>query len=207
MKTIWLIRHGETEANREERFRGREEIPLSPAGITQAGELQRRLADLPPPLVVYSSPLGRARRTAELAFPHIPPRIDERIHNLDLGRWGGRPKAAIAAAEPEAWRRWITEPETMTFPGGESLPDLYARVVEFAAELAGPAPERVAVVSHRSVLKALLAVCMGLRERYFWKFHLDNASLSEVIFTPERGFTLRRLNDTTHLSHSCFEWN
>lgn len=206
MKTIHLIRHGETQANRDGVFRGRGEVPLSPVGIKQAQELRERFAGLDVQRVI-SSPLQRAAQTAAICFPGREPELQELVNNLDLGRWAGRRKKEIATEEPELWRRWLEEPERMAFPGGESLAAVKARTRAFNGLLAAAAEERIAVVSHRSVLKALLAEALGLGEKWFWKFHLDNASLTVLIHDDVRGFVLARLNDTAHLTDYVLEWD
>ncbi len=206
MKTIYLIRHGETQANRDGVFRGRGEVPLSPIGVKQAQELRERFAGLGVQRVI-SSPLQRAAQTAAICFPGREPELQDLVNNLDLGSWAGRRKKEIAAEEPERWRRWLEEPERMAFPGGESLVAVKARTRAFNGLLADAAEESFAVVSHRSVLKALLAEALGLGGKWFWKFHLDNASLTVLLHDPRRGFVLAKLNDTSHLSDYMFEWD
>jgi len=206
MKTAYLIRHGETLANREGIFRGRGEVPLSPVGLKQAEELRAYFARRPVRRVLCS-PLRRAVETASICFPGHVPEPQELVNNLDLGRWAGRRKKEIAREEPELWRCWLEEPERMSFPGGESMADVQARVRRFNGLLAGLAEESIAVVSHRSVLKALLADALGLGERWFWKFHLDNASVTVLLHDPVRGFVLSKLNETSHLSDYVFEWD
>ena len=206
MKTIYLIRHGETQANREGIFRGRGEVPLSPAGLKQAGELGAYFADLKIQRV-FSSPLRRAAQTAAICFPGLTLELQDLVNNLDLGAWAGRKKKEIACEEPDLWRRWLEEPERMSFPGGESLAAVKARARHFNLLVAGLAEERIAVVSHRSVLKALLAEALGLRGKWFWKFHLDNASVTILLHDPGRGFVLAGLNETGHLSATVFEWD
>jgi probable phosphoglycerate mutase len=206
VKTVYLIRHGETQANRDGVFRGRGEVPLSPAGQKQARELQARFAALGVQRV-FSSPLQRAAQTAAACFPGRAVELQPLLNNLDLGRWSGRRKKEIAAEEPELWRRWLEEPERMSFPGGESLAAVKARTRAFNQLLAAAAAERIAVVSHRSVLKALLAEALGLKQAWFWKFHLDNASVTLLLHEPVRGFVLAKLNRTEHLADYVFEWD
>jgi len=206
MKTICLIRHGETQANRDGIFRGRGEVPLSPAGLKQAQELRAYFAPLGEQRV-FSSPLQRATQTATACFPGRAIELQELVNNLDLGRWAGRKKKEIAAEEPELWRRWLEEPERMVFPGGESLAAMKARARHFNRLLLEASEERIAVVSHRSVLKALLAESLGLGEKWFWKFHLDNASITVLLHDASRGFVLAKLNETAHLSATVFEWD
>jgi len=206
MKTIYLIRHGETQANRDGIFRGRGEVPLSAAGLKQAQELCAHFSAREVQRV-FSSPLRRAAQTAVACFPGRAVELQELVNNLDLGRWAGRNKKEIAAEEPELWRRWLEEPERMSFPGGESLAAVKARARAFNRLLTDASGESFAVVSHRSVLKCLLAEALGLGSKWFWKFHLDNASVSVLLHDPQRGFVLAKLNDTAHLSDYVFEWN
>ena len=205
MKTIFLIRHGETQANRLGIFRGRTDIPLSETGLKQADELRRYFQSRPVEQV-FSSPLRRARETAAACFPGHCIILDELINNLDLGAWSGRPKREIQLEQPRQWQRWISRPERMVFPGGESLSDVYARCQRFLQKLTTP-PLAVAVVSHRAVLKTMLAAALGLKDHYFWKFHLDNASVTELRHQAGRGFTLYRSNIIEHLSELVVEWN
>ena len=206
MKTIYLIRHGETQANRDGIFRGRGEVPLSPAGLKQAGELRAYFTSLKVERV-FSSPLKRAAETAAICFPSQAIELQDLVNNLDLGRWAGREKKEIAQEEPKLWRRWLEEPEKMSFPGGESLAAVKARISLFNRLLAAVNEERIAVVSHRSVLKALLAEALGLKDKWFWKFHLDNASVTVLLHESVRGFVLAKLNRTEHLSDYVFEWD
>ncbi len=205
MKTLYLVRHGETQANRDDRFRGRSDVPLSPRGLEQARRLGAWFAPRPVDRV-FVSPLQRAVQTAEIGFPGQILQRDERINNLDLGRWSGHLKREIREREPRLWRRWVRSPETMTFPGGEALADVQARCRRFLAALRRGGDEgTVAVVSHRTVLKVLLAEALGLKERYFWRFHLDNASVTTLLYETERGFILYKANLTEHLEETLFE--
>jgi broad specificity phosphatase PhoE len=206
MKTIYLVRHGETQANRDGIFRGRGEVPLSADGLRQAQEL-RAYFSAREVQRVFSSPLRRAAQTAAACFPGRTVEPQELVNNLDLGRWAGRSKKEIAAEEPQLWRRWLTEPERMSFPNGESLTAVKARVRDFNRLLLTAGEESFAVVSHRSVLKCLLAEALGLGSSWFWKFHLDNASVSVLLHDPLRGFVLAKLNETSHLTGTVFEWD
>ncbi len=206
MKTIYLIRHGETQANRDGIFRGRGEVALSADGLKQAQELCAYFS-VREVQRVFSSPLRRAVQTAAACFPGRAIEQQELVNNLDLGRWTGRNKKEIAAEEPELWRHWLEEPERMSFPGGESLAAVKARARAFNRLLVDAGEESFAVVSHRSVLKCLLAETLGLGSRWFWKFHLDNASVSVLLHDPLRGFVLAKFNDTAHLKDYVFEWD
>lgn len=204
-KKIYLIRHGETESNRQGIFRGRLDIPLSEKGKAQARDLRAYFEELTVD-EVYSSPLQRAVETAQIAFPKHTAIAEPRLDNLDLGEWSGKSKAAIKDNFPGKWEAWTTRPESIRFPGGEELADVYRRVGKFWEKVMAMDSLSVAAVSHRSVVKVMLAYAAGLEHNYYWKFHLDNASVSLVYYEKERGFTLVKVNDTHHLGHMVMEW-
>jgi len=204
-RVLFLIRHGETRSNREGIFRGRLEISLSIRGNEQARALQRATS-LSKTLAVVCSPLQRAQETARLAFPGLPISVDERLNNLDLGDWSGKRKTDIQHDFPGAWERWVHHPHSMRFPGGESLQNVHQRARDFLEWFPESATSPLTAVTHRSVIKCLLGVAMGLDSNYFWKFHLDNGSITQLVWEPGRGFTLTALNHTSHLPHLVTEW-
>ena len=152
------------------------------------------------------SPLTRAQQTATAAFPEHEVVREPLINNLDVGAWTGRIKTEIEREEPERWHAWAISPESLRFPGGESLDDVRDRVREFVGRISRGSHESLAVVSHRSVIKVLLAEVLGIPENYFWRFHLDNCSVSTLLHHPDRGYTLAELNHTAHLRDFVFEW-
>lgn len=205
MKHIYLVRHGETAANKEDIFRGRSEIPLSENGKEQAECLRRYFADIPVTEVLYS-PLTRARQTAELGFPEVPRAPLETVINIDVGSWTGRPKKQIQAEDPKRWDMWLSAPESLDFPDGETLGDVRARAGLFVKSVVREQKTDLVVVSHRSVIKVILSLVLGIEQNYFWRFHLDNGSVSLLLHDEQRGWTLAKLNDTRHLKNFVFEW-
>ncbi len=205
--TLYLIRHGETAMNVRNIFRGRTDIPLNDNGLAQARQLAAALADVPL-RAVYSSPMIRAQETARpLAEARgLAVRPMEEFHNICLGEWEGQAKEDVQTRTPELWQRWVYAPETLAIPGGESLADLLARAGAGLRKLAERhAGEAVAVVSHRSVVKAALAAAVGLEHDWFWKFYLDTGSYSVVEHQPRLGFTLTRVNESCHLTSKTEE--
>lgn len=205
--TLILIRHGETALNVENIFRGRTDIPLNANGREQAARLAEALRMLPL-AAVYSSPMDRAMATAApLAAAHgLAAQPAAAFHNICLGEWEGRSKRDVQREHPELWHQWVHDPEHIRIPGGETLADLRARVGEgLAGILAAHAGATVAVVSHRSVLKAALAVILGLEGRYFWKFYLDNGAYTSVEHRADIGYTITRLNEGCHLGERTEE--
>ena len=204
-RELILIRHGETRSNRDGVFRGRLDIPLSSAGERQARAVGSSLAEAGIRTVI-TSPLTRAVSTAETAFPGLKIERENLLNNLDLGDWSGRRKTDIQAEFPGEWERWIRCPHEISFPGGESLADVHRRARGFLNKFTRGKEISLAAVSHRSVIKCLLGAALGLETDYFWKFHLDNGSITRLIWEPERGFTLTSMNDIRHLPQLVTEW-
>ena len=204
-RLLYLIRHGETRSNREGIFRGRLQVPLSLRGKEQARAVGTALKESGI-LAVVASPLDRAMSTARIAFPGHEIQVEPRLNNLDLGAWSGRRKVDIQREHPGDWERWISDPHGITFPGGEALADVHRRAQHFLETFRAGGDSPMTAVTHRSVIKCLLAAALGMTTDYYWKFHLDNGSISCLVWESPRGYTLTRLNDTRHLPHLVTEW-
>jgi probable phosphoglycerate mutase len=154
---IYLVRHGETEFNRERRIQGHVDSSLTELGVRQAGAVGRLLADLvrePAGWRIVSSPLGRARATAEIvsqALDGLPVEFDERLKEMSWGSHDGRLRAEVEAEHPETFGKtgWTFDAAT----DGESYETVQSRVGAWLAELP-PEPER-----------RIIAVCHGISGR------------------------------------------
>jgi len=156
-RTIVLVRHGETDWNREERFQGQLDIPLNDSGRSQAEMLRQKLAEFDFD-AVYSSPLQRALETARIIARDVPVQCDPRLTEIHHGSWQGKTKRDIAERWPEQWNRWNSEPQRFTPPGGESAADVCARVEDFLRTL--PATT-ILCVSHGVVVQTFLSLLIG----------------------------------------------
>ncbi len=174
---VVLARHGETDDNAAGRFQGVRNPPLNDRGREQARALAERLAagaDLaasgavrlghagvtgPVPLVreIWASPYARARETAEIvaARLELPVRLDERLKESDVGDWAGRTYVEVQAADPARFQSWVEGDPAHSFPGGETLADVTARVQEVVAEARVLAPT-VLCVCHGGVIRSAL---------------------------------------------------
>lgn len=152
-----LARHGETEENAAGRILGRRDPPLSAAGIAQAEALAARLQDAGV-VAIWSSPLERARRTAEVVGAALglePMLLDELIES-DRGDWEGRLVADLARDSPELHAAFLAADPSFRFPGGESLDEQRVRTRSALATVAaGPTP--ALVVAHAGTIRASLA--------------------------------------------------
>jgi broad specificity phosphatase PhoE len=186
-----LVRHGRTALNAQGRLQGHIDAPLDELGLLQADAVA---AALPPADLVISSPLCRARQTAQ-AFG-APVVVDERWIELNYGELDGRTMSSLGSA---MWDGWIGD-ANFAPPGGESMAELEKRVVGACEDLRSSMTELVVVVvSHVSPIKAALGWVLGLPTvDAGWRMHLDPASISRVHVGP-RGPVLRSFNETIHL--------
>lgn len=117
----------------------------------------RIVAQLPPQIAVFSSPLQRCRQLAEALHP--APLIDPRLQEMDFGEWEMTPWEDI---QREALDGWAADPLGYRPPGGETVAELQQRVQDFIAEAQGDGHERVALVTHAGVIKVAVGMARGL---------------------------------------------
>jgi 2,3-bisphosphoglycerate-dependent phosphoglycerate mutase len=160
--TIVLVRHGETDWNREHRFQGHADPPLNEAGRAQARELARTLAAEPFERA-YTSPLRRALETAEIvtAGRAIAVEPDPSLLEVDVGSWSGLTVADVEARFPEAHQRWL---ETRSgWEDGETHDELGRRVLAGLVALGGRHPAgHLLAVTHGGPIRCLAAALRGL---------------------------------------------
>lgn len=164
--SILLVRHGETEWNLQRRNQGRFDSPLTERGVAQAGAIGRLVGTLPNAAAVriVASPLGRARRTAEIIRTHIQPapelRLDERLRELSLGSWDGLTYEEIAVCSPGIFDGDSAHEWCFRSPDGEPYDRFAARIEDWLRE-AIDIPFIIAV-THGVVSRVLCGVYAGL---------------------------------------------
>jgi broad specificity phosphatase PhoE len=201
--TLYLIRHAATANNlaRPARLQGhRSNPPLAPAGMRQAEATRDLLADR----VIhacYCSPLVRAVQTATIiAAPHrLTPVPLAELTECDVGDWEGLDWGSVRDRDPEGYRRYMADPATVPYAGGESFADVHVRAAPiFDRLLADHADQNLLVVSHHVVNRTYLAGLLGLAIRQARQVVLDNCGVSVV--TGEGGATtVTTLNAAFHL--------
>ncbi len=196
---IILARHGETEWNVVEVFRGRVDIGLNETGVRQAGLLAGYLRDVRLD-AVYSSPLKRALHTAEIIAGRqgINVNINPGLIDCDFGEWQGLALKEVEDKFRELYTEWANHPERVRFPGGESLDDVKRRALAVVDDVIARYKGTVALVSHRVVNKVLICALLGLDNSHFWNIRQDTCGVT--VFSCEDGrYVLTRHNDTSHL--------
>jgi alpha-ribazole phosphatase len=205
-KRLLLVRHGKTEWNGLSRFQGKSDVPLNDEGKCQAELLAARLEAWQPD-ALFSSPLSRARETAETLAsrnPGISPVLLEELSEIGFGSWEGRSIHEIESADPESFRRWKDSPFDYPPPGGESFASVESRVRSALGEILSKGGERIVVVSHGGILRAMLALLLDLPLRPVWKMKIANCSVTGID-VGRKGTSLAFLNDDLHARMSGAE--
>lgn len=188
--TLYVVRHGRTEANACGLLLGRADPGLDDVGRRQAEQIAEVIG---PVDRVVSSPLRRSMETAQ-AMP-AEPEIDDRLIELDYGELDLRPLAEVPA---ETWAQWRADPGFRP-PGGETLVELGERVTEVLSELSSAAASGdVMVVTHVSPVKAALAWALGVGVEVSWRSFVAQASITRIGIS-ERGPSLLEFNRESHL--------
>jgi len=179
-------------------------VGLGGVGLKQAEQLKNRLAGEKIDFI-YSSQLSRAQVTARtIASAHNLEVIAcPELNEIDFGEMEGLTFSEISGRYPEVARMKTERSPAMAYPGGESLPQLEKRVIEFESRLAGhTAGDTILVVAHSGVLRILICRLLELDLRHLWNIRVDLASLNIVDTYPETAI-LSLLNDTSHLKEDC----
>ena len=148
---LYVARHGETDWNKKGIISGRSDIALSKIGYHQATLLAEEVANLDAPITrIIHSPLNRAEETARIVSEanHLPMSVDERLIELDYGDYDGK-------SDELAGYQKIRTQFAVRYPNGESLMDVYARIVPLLAELEQDAENTYLLVCHNSVIRAI----------------------------------------------------
>lgn len=203
--TITWIRHGESEWNARRIWQGHSESPLSDRGKAQAAALGRRLSqggyrfDR-----IYSSDLGRAFETAQLALPDSAIVVDSRLREIHFGALEGRSLDQLSPEENREFTRWWASPyQTVLSGGGESMASLRQRVDAWRAELTD---KNIAVFTHGGVIRDALWRETSPPPDGSWSFQVDNTSLTIISYNeirpggvPALRARILRVNDHAHL--------
>ena len=196
---IVLARHGETEWNVSEIFRGRIDVELNETGLRQAELLGEYLSHTEIE-AVYASPLKRASRTAQAIakYHHLDVQTSPALIDLNLGEWEGLSRPAVAEKYKEVYGLWMTRPDKVTIPGGENLAEVRQRALALVDEVIARHRGTVVLASHRVICKVLTCALLGLDDSHFWNIEQGNCGITTFLY--ENGqFILIEHNNTSFL--------
>ena len=200
MTRIFLIRHGETEWNKQGRLQGHSDVHLTPEGIHQAKTLAEH-APFTHADAIYSSDLSRAFGTAEIlaAKFHLKVRKMPELREMNYGDWEGRFISELAAESPKDFGKFFTDPERCHPPHGETFLECQARVMIGIREIiADHEGQKVIVVSHGAAIRLILGAALDMPIHKMWAISQSNTALN-VLRVDEFDFTVELVNSTLHL--------
>ncbi len=198
---VYLVRHGETKWNKERRFQGVTDVPLSEYGLWQASRLAQRFKDTNLS-AIYASDLSRAYDTARIiAEPHgLEVRVMPEFREMNFGEWEGLSASEISERCGSLYKRWLKDPGAVATPGGESLQSVLTRALQGLQCLAGlHKDQEILVVTHGAVLMALGCHINGEPFASFWRYYQANAAVCSLTMINGE-LVLATVNDLSHLN-------
>lgn len=202
---LFVVRHGETPFNREMRYLGTADEPLSTTGLEQAERLAASLGPLPL-RAVYASPLSRAaetgRRIAEAR--QVDLRLEPRLREQAFGEWEGLTRSEVLERDRDRLLRWEAD-LGLAPPGGESLLSVQERTLALVDDLARDHPEEwIALVSHVGPIKALLCAALDAPLATARRMFLDPGTVT--VLDWGRHPVVRLFNAHGHLGWEAARW-
>ncbi|SNS76754.1 alpha-ribazole phosphatase [Anaerovirgula multivorans] len=202
MTKLYLVRHGETNENRNSRFCGWIDVPLNDTGMAQAQKLEEAFENITID-VMYTSSLKRAKETAAFIKGNLqcPMHHIENLRELHFGRAEGLTIDEIKKCHPEVYEGLEKEYTKAKFPDGESLEDMHLRVTSTVDEiLQQHIGKSILIVAHSGVIRSTVAHLITGNMKYHWNFKIDHCSIT--IIEKQGDFSvLTKLNDTSHLTN------
>lgn len=202
---LFMVRHGETPFNREMRYLGTTDEPLSPDGVQQAERLASSLGRLQLQ-AVYASPLSRAaetgRRIAEAC--RVDLRLEPRLREQAFGEWEGLTRSEVLERDQDRLLRWEAD-LGLAPPGGESLLSVQERTLAVIDDLARVHPgEWITLVSHVGPIKALLCAALDAPLATARRMFLDPGTVT--VLDWGRHPVVRLFNAHGHLDWESARW-
>jgi len=196
MLSVYLLRHGQTPYNADgNRYCGRTDIELTEKGIQQALAVNSRMKGIALD-AVYSSPLLRARRTAELASGWDMVQTDQRLIEVDFGGWEHKTREEFVAEDPSSWETWSRDPlSSRAGNTGESGAAVVGRMDDFFNEvLVRHAEQTILVVGHNGVNRLFMAHRLGMPLQNYRRLVQENSAITLFELDDNGEFTLKCLN-------------
>lgn len=184
---LWLVRHGETEANVAGLYSGHAPTSLTARGITQAETLAALLRNVLFEHVLCSE-LERARHTTQLVLAGraVPHRIMPELNEMFFGDWEMRHHRDLAREDAENYALWCNDWQNATPTNGEGFQAFSQRVERFIAQLADyKDAQNLLVVSHQGVLSVLIARLLSMPAASIWHFRVEQGCWSAIDFCDD----------------------
>jgi alpha-ribazole phosphatase/probable phosphoglycerate mutase len=181
---LWLIRHGEPDAEVRGRCYGRLDVGLSDEGRRQLEDVARRLAS-EPFAAIYASPRARTHVSAEILACSHPcgVQIVDDLREIDFGDFEGQSYDDIARRYPDLYQRWMAHPTEAEFPNGESFASMRTRVtLAVAALVKRHAGESIALLTHGGAIRVVLAEALAIPPAHLFRLAQRYAAVNLIQF-------------------------
>lgn len=197
MVTICLLRHGETAYNADgNKYCGRTDVELTEKGRAQANRMKELLKDYQFD-AIFSSPLYRARLTAEIASGQ-PDKVqtDERLIEVDFGQWEGKRPEEFQREDPQSWDLWLSDPENnRAGKTGETATEVVDRLNSFYENLLEKySGKMVLIVGHNGINRFFMSSKLGIPLKNYRRIVQENSSLTLVKLINKDEIQLLKLN-------------
>lgn len=196
MKTIFLVRHGVTQANLDVVYAGRTDDRLLASADEQLEAVAAHLRSCDVQWV-FVSPQRRAIHSAEVVARNlaIQSEVCDDLAEMEMGRWTGLDAEAISQRFPEEWRKWRDDPWNAEWDGFEGLRGIEVRARRWLDSLIGDtSPGNVVAFTHETVIKVLIAVALGAQGQLYRQLIVPNASVSSLVL-EDGAWKLNSLNE------------
>ena len=193
---LYLVRHGQTDMNKEKLYYGWTDCPINEVGIKQAETLHQYFKNVNCHKVITSD-LKRSVETAEIITKGKNIVLDKRkeFRELNFGLWEGKHYKVLQKEYPEAFEQWGKDWKSFCMPEGEAFFTFYERIRKELENVIQQTPEdnTVLLVTHNGVMSAMLCVLTGAGYDGFWRFFLEQETYSLV--SVRNGFiTIEKIN-------------
>ncbi|MCX7885131.1 MAG: histidine phosphatase family protein [Caloramator sp.] len=201
MSKIYLVRHGETSWNKEQRSQGcSNDIPLSKEGERQAEAIAKRLKKEKIDLF-YSSDLVRAYKTASIISREHNGVVNKcsEFREINLGDWEGLRFDEIKEKYNDIYNVWRKTPHLAIIPNAEKISDIIVRAIGKLNKIVKENEDKnILIVSHGITIKVMLSALLGMELSNLHKIRQDNTALNIIEYNGE-SFDILLINDTCHL--------
>ncbi len=211
---LLLVRHGETQWNRDSRFQGVRDIPLNENGRTQATKAAEFLKEVSLDFAI-SSPLQRPKETAEIILkyhPNLSLEFRSELVEICHGLWEGKLEEEINQDFPGLLKQWKIAPETVQMPEGENIDQVSVRAVTCWEDIVNKYVSSsqlvtVLIVAHDAINKVILCHILGLTPAKIWSIKQGNGAVTVIDYLQGEGNipVLQALNITSHLSSGILD--
>jgi alpha-ribazole phosphatase len=183
-KWLYFLRHGDTGL--QGRYIGSTDVPLTARGKEQVRQTSDLLQGKGITQIICS-PLLRCRQTLEQLNLPCACQFNDLLKEIDFGRWEGKNFSEVVKIDKELVDCWVADPDTFSFPGGESLSAFKKRVAAFKNQLETMVEDNILVITHGGIIRYLLCLLLGLDSGKYLLFDVEPGCFCSIRLYAEGG--------------------